>query len=530
MKVSRRDTLLGLSGLAAGARGDSLVFAEAPAPSTQGSDYADLQRRYDAIAAAGGGTLRLPAGVHNVTLVMHSRVVHLCGAGRNATILVPRNPDLPVFQQRYATAGWDAVTISDLTIKGSGKGTALDYGDTAADRFTGRTILRNVRFTGFSICVRRSSGNIGLYLEGCQFDAADYHIWGQSFRGADGLIMHDGVLSARDCHFQEAAKAVLYVDSSVPGSGQITFDTCTFESNPGFVFVFARFESRDGVPGISVRSCWNENNATGGSSHGIQLAGKYRSPAFLFADRVGLIEFSDTPPGAMVLLGDTSVVTRSCALDMLDVVEASPAATLTHYDARIFGDRVVPGLTRSLTNANQKNFGPTGAIFRLPHRIGIVRPRIDGAHAVGTCAAPMNVEGKRRVLSRSVPDAILPGLAASQQLDLVAGDAGYVATIAVPAPAYLAWTFSYRRISGAPVEFVIAGRAGISTQTTLDADAWTTIGGVAFIDRPLDQIGFLIRSAGPASIRIGGYQLICFPSRMAATEMLNDGLFRDQPV
>ncbi len=511
-----------------GASAAGLASVAGQSPSPTGSD--DLQRRYDALAKAGGGTLRLPAGIIRTALIMHSRTVHLSGEGRNATILVPIDSQLPVLRQSYSTARWDAVTISDLTIQGMGSGTALDYGDSEEDRFNGRTILRNVRFVGFEVCIRRPTGNIGLYLEDCQFDAADYHVWGKSFRGADGSIMHNGVLSARRCHFQEAVKAVLYVDSTVAGSGQIVFDECTFENNPGFVFVFARFESRDGVPGISVRSCWNEANGTGGTASELQLAGKRRKPVFLFADHVALIEFMDTPPGSMVLVGDTTVITRSCALDLLNVVEAHSAANITHYDARIFGDKAVAGLTRSLANGNQKNFGPTGAIFRLPHRVGIILPRISEAHAVGVCDRPMIVDGKRRMVTRSVDDAILPGVTVSQQLDLAAGDAGYVGMIAVPGPTYVAWTFTYRKIAGGDVEFVVAGRAGISTLIKLNMVDWTTIGGIAFIDQQLDQLGLLLRSTNAASVRIGGYQLICFPTRAAATEMLNDGLFRGRSV
>jgi len=529
--ASRREALLGLSGLAAGT-----TVAAVAAPISVGEHDPqvdpgnDLQRRYDALAAAGGGTLRLPVGTLRLALVMHSRAVHLRGEGRNATILAPRDAALPVLRQEYSTARWDAVTISDLTLQGAGEGIAIDYGNAAVDRFGGRTILRNVRLAGFETCIRRPSGNIGLYLEDCQFDDACFHIWGSSLRTTDGAIMHNGVLSAHRCHFQGATKAVLYTDSDVAGSGQIIFDQCLFEANPGFVFAFARFESRDGVPGISVRSCWNEANATGGNASALQLGGKHRTPVFLFADRVGSITFEDTPLGSVVLLGDTTIVTRSCALDLVELVEVDRAASLVHYDARIFGGNVVAGLTRSVANGNQKNFGPTGAIFRLPHRLGIIYPEINDAHAVGTCGAPMIVDGSRRMTTHSVPDAILPGVRTSQQLDLAAGDAGYAAMIAVPQPTYIAWTFAYRKISGGRLDFVVAGRAGVSTVTMLDAAEWTTIGGIAFVDRPLDQLGFLLRAAAGASVRMGGYQLICFPTRAAATEMLNDGLFRDRPV
>lgn len=501
--------------------------AEGQTPAEDISD--DIQRRYDALVAAGGGTLQLPAGRLRVSLDIHARTVHLRGAGRDATILTPRDPASPVLHLRYATAQWSAVTIADLTLRGGGTGVGLGYGADDADRFGG-TIVRNVKFTGFEKSISRPSGNIGLWLEDCEFEAADYHLWGRSVLGANGAVMHNGVLSARRCHFQEAAKAVLYADSTVAGSGQVVFDQCLFENNPGFVFVFDRFESREGVPGVSVRSCWNEANGTGGTASALTLGGRQRTPVFLFADRLGLIEFHDTPLGPVLLLGDTSLVTRSCALDLFAVEEADASASITHHEARIFGNRVVPGLTQSLTNANQKNTGPRGAIFRLPHRIGIVHPLLDLPHVASACRAPMIADGTRRLGTRTVADAILPSVIGSQQFDLDGNDGVFIATTAVPQAVWIAWTLAYRKITGAPPNLSVNGRMGVSVVAPLDASDWTTIGGIAFVDRPLDQLGFLLQATGRGSVCIGGYQLLCFPTRQAATEMLNDGLFREPAV
>lgn len=509
--------------------GTTTLLSASRQSSTNGTEPDDLQRRYDALAAGAGGTLTLGAGTYRTNLIMHSRTVHLRGAGRDATILVPADPSRPVLNQAYRNAEWSAVTIADLTIRGSGKGVAMDYGDSDADRFSGRTDLRNIRFTAFATCIRRATGNIGLSLHDCQFDTADYHIWGRGVRTADGSIMHNGVLTAQGCHFQGASKAVVYVESAIPGSGLIAFDQCLFENNPGSVFVFARFESRDGVPGISIRSCWNEANATGGDSSSILFGDRRQPPVFLLADRVAQIEFTDTPVGTMVLRGDTTVLTKACALDLLDVVASDPASNVTHDDARVFGGKVIDGLTRSLANGNQRNSGPAGAIFRLPHRIGIVHPEPTGVHSASTCITPLIVEGRRRVTTQSVADAVLPGMKISQQLEFLADDMGYVTSIAIPGRSFLAWTFTYRKVGGGDMEFVVAGREGVSTATTLGNPDWTTIGGVAFIERPLDQLGLLLRCTTPAAVRIGGYQMSTFTSRAAATEMINDRLFRAGP-
>ncbi|MEH3124150.1 MAG: hypothetical protein PGN16_19650 [Sphingomonas phyllosphaerae] len=510
--------------MAVGAGATSLLSASEKSTTRDGVGDC-LQQRYDALAAGGGGTLTLPPGTIYTNLRMHSRTVHLCGAGRGATILVPADPQKAVLSQAYRSADWSAVTIADLSIKGLGRGTAIDFGDDDADRYSGRTILRNISVTNFQFCIRRATGNIGITLYDCQFDSADYHIWGRAVRTSDGSIMHSGIIRAQGCHFQGATKAAIYVDSPTPGSGLITFEACLFENNPGSVFVFSRFEGRDGVPGISIQSCWNENNATADESSALQIGNRLQPPVFLFADRVAQIEFTDTPVGTMVLRGDTTVLTKRCALDLLNVIASDLAASITHDDARAFGGKVIDGVTRSIANGNQRNEGPAGPIFRVPHRIAIVHPKPTTPYLANSCDAPITLEGKRRITTKSVPDAVLPGMTSSQQVDFSAGDTSYAGLISTPERTFLAWTFTYRKISGANVEFVVAGSEGISTAASLNASDWTTIGGVAYIEHALDQLGFLLRCTEPSSIRIGGYQMITFSTRAAATAMINNGLF-----
>lgn len=501
-----------------------MVFASAQ--DAQALPGSELQRRYDALAAGAGGTLDIPAGKIVVSLDIHSRRVNLRGAGRGATILQAPDPRRPALAVRHADASWDAVTISDLTVEGVGNraGIGLGYRDDDDAIYAGRTILRNVKFSNLDTCISRPRGNIGLWIEDCQFEDANYHIRGEGRITSAGDVMHNGVLIARRCCFQRSSVAVLRCRSDVAGSGQIVFEECIFENNPGFVIVLERFESREAVPGVTLRSCWNENNATSNTT--LRVGGRDQSPAFLFADRVASVECVDTPVGSVVLLGDTSLTTRGCALDLFQIIYADPAASVVHHEARVFGDKIIDGITVSVTNANQKNEGSSGSIFRLPHRSAIIQPVIADPHSISQCQSPIIVTGSRKMATKSVQDAILPGKNISQEISLAEGDQIFLNDITMPAGMFVAWTFCFRLVGGIAPTFQVTGSLAITTIAPLDAVGWTTIGGITFVNAPIKQLGFWLRGRGSAELRIGGYQLVGFRTRTAANELLNDRLFR----
>jgi hypothetical protein len=100
--------------------GSTLAYAQFPCPT---SHDGSIQQALDNAAAAGGGTVFLPAGVFNVcqTLVIGSNV-HLRGAGRGATILRGSTAvggkfvDGAYLGTTIGAAGANNVTVSDLTI------------------------------------------------------------------------------------------------------------------------------------------------------------------------------------------------------------------------------------------------------------------------------------------------------------------------------------------------------------------------------------------------------------------------------
>jgi len=100
--------------------GGARAYAQFPCPT---SHDASIQQALNNAAAAGGGTVFLPAGVFNVcqTLVIGSNV-HLRGAGRGATILRGSTAvggkfvDGAYLGTTIGAAGANNVTVSDLTI------------------------------------------------------------------------------------------------------------------------------------------------------------------------------------------------------------------------------------------------------------------------------------------------------------------------------------------------------------------------------------------------------------------------------
>lgn len=527
MLTSRR-SLLAMSTVVAAGAGASIVRNQGDGPR---SDADALQMRYDTLVKAGGGTLSLPAGTIRTSLNLHSRLVHLRGAGRTATVLQSVDSTRPVLQAQYADAAWDAVTISDLTVAGQGqRGIGFGHDPDQRALHSGRTILRNVRFQDLETCVVRPNGNIGLWLEDCQFEDAAYHIRGTS-AAWNGQVMHGGVLVARQCHFQRATAAVVNLRSEVPGSGQVTFEECLFENNPGSVIVLERFESREGVPGVTLRSCWNEANATGGRDHRLTVDGQEYDPVFLFAKDVAAIELHDTPPGKTVLIGETSLTTRASALDMFEVVLADRSATIAHHEARLFGGRTIAGTTHSLTNANLKNEGPTGGFFHLLPRAMVSRTAVAGANDTNACRAPILLRGTRNIQTRPAADAILPGEERSQDIFLDTKDHVFLNALDTLAPdQFVLWTFAYRWLGGDAPELQVTGDAALSTVTSLARSDWSTLGGIALARTRIKSLGFWLRAEGAGQIRIGGYQLLCFPTRQAATDMLNARLFVERPA
>lgn len=395
--------------------------APAPAVESVGDASPNFQARYDRIAATGGGVLAIPAGRFPVNLVLHSRGVHLSGAGRGATQLVPRDPALPVLRAAYREGSWDYVTIANLDIGGiGGRGVGFAAGAgayTTGDEFAGRTRFVNTGFADLTICIQRHAGQIGLAIEQCGFGAADYHLHSIANKRGRGEIMHAGILTARDCHFTGARIAIAYFDSPTPGTGGVFFDTCIMERNPGFVFFVAAFPNIDATTDFVIRDCWNEGNATAAV---VQVMARREPVRYATFCNTGMVRFEGTPLGPLTLR-NAVVETRNCPLDNLSTVDRDAASTLQHHNARGFGGYAPLGLTTTVAAAAQSEPPGRALTFVLPARTARVAMPAENILISLTGDAPLTLVGSVSVATRPAEEAALPGVTRSQRVALRPG-------------------------------------------------------------------------------------------------------------
>lgn len=489
-------------------------------------DAIDLQVRYDLLAAKGGGVLSLPPGLFATNLRLHSRHVHIAGAGRGATRLVPLDQTQPVLRALYREGSWNYVTIANLDIVGKdGQGIGFAAGADAyvtGDEFAGRTRFVNVGFADLSCAIRRDAGQIGLSLDQCTFASADYHLYSTANQPGRGEIMHAGVLSARDCHFTGARSAVAYLDSPVAGTGAVLFDNCIMERNPGFVFYIPAFANVDATTDFVVRDCWNERNAIAGRT---EVNGTDLPVCYGYFANAAMVRFDGTPLGPLKLR-NTSVDTYRCPLDNLSSVDRDGRSTIRHHEARGFGSYAPIGMVIGLAAALQNDPPGRALSFVLPPRTRLTKLRTGQVLQASSARDPFVLVGSVSVTTRSEPEGGLPGVRASQRVALRRGMEIFPPPAVVPPGSWLAWLFVYRLASGQAPFFQVSGDRGISTRRRLAASEWETLGGMAEIAPGANEISLWMIQEGEASeIVLGGYNLVAFPTRQAALDFLNSGDF-----
>lgn len=481
-----------------------------------GSSPDRIQQMYDALAAGGGGTLYFAAGTHKVSLALNSRAVRIAGAGMGATILTPAAPNQPVLEAGYNSGSWSIVEVADLSIEGNGTEIGFRAGHQPRhplDEYAGRTLFRNVRFDRLQTCISRPYGQIGLWLQNCVFGSAEYHLYSIG-TVVPGDPMHAGNLVARDCHFSGASKAVFLMKSQAIGTGQITLDHCIMELNPGYVFYIEALNGVEGVPGMLIKSCWNEQNATATSV----TIGEPQGPVYAFMKNTGMIRFEDTPLGDL-RLENATVVTRDCALDLLKSVAVDRMSTLTHHDARGFGTFAPKGLVVSVAAAYQ--FGPNRALsFAMPPREWHAFSEPNGqmllSHRTGKIAlndgALSSVAAEE---SLAVPTQAVR-IAAADHLQLLP-------ISAAPRKHWLAWIIDCRLAAGSPVTLNLTGTSGVSSGFPIDHTSFRSVAGMTWCDAPVDALHFELTGSGlgASTVEIGRYEVMAFERRQDALAYLN---------
>lgn len=486
----------------------------------------NLQQQYDDLAKNGGGVLNIPAGVIATNLTLHSRKVHICGAGRGATILTPGDPDRPVLQATYRDGSWNYVSIANLDLKGaSGRGIGFAAGANTyvrGDEYAGRTRFTNVGFSNLDIAIQRLAGEIGLIIEQCGFDSAKYHLFSTSHPHGTGSAMHSGIVTVRDCHFTGAQSAVAYFDSSVAGTGGVLFDNCVMERNPGFVFYVNAFANVDATTDFVVRDCWNESNATLPRAH---MPNGAEAVCYGSFRNTGMVRFIGTPLGSLTLR-NAVVATYACPLDNLSSADLDRSSTLQHHDARGFGGYAPIGMTDSVAASAQSDPPGRALTFLLKPRSKLVALPRSAVLLTSQVTQPLTLTGTNTVRTQSVPDSILPGRRISQRLKLLPGMRVFPSPVAVSPRSWLVWLLIYRVLNGPGPTFQVSGDRGISAKRSLNSNNWQTIGGTAAVMPGAKKISlWLMQDEVASEILIGGYNLVSFESRQAALDFINSGHF-----
>lgn len=474
-------------------------------------DSAAVQRAYDALAADGGGLLFFPAGRYRVALEMRNRSVHLIGEGRGATILIPATDDGVALRALYREGSWGVVSIRHMTIRGRDRqGVGFQCGADSYgrhDEYTGATAFSGVEFDQLRICIARPYGSIGLWVDQCQFGAADYHFWSRSrTAGAESDAMHAGCLIVTRCHMQGFEKAMSYIDSSVD-SGQVSFENNVFELAPGFVAYVRAFNDASGTPGMVFRSNWNEATATG---RNIEVEGR-RHPraAFLFAEDVpSAIRMEDTPLGALELVG-SGVETRNCNLENLNDLVSDGGSTVTHHGARRFSG-TAPGRTVSLSQPVNPR-GLRTPWFRM--RPDAFEGRLEGRPSAMMLdgAQPIAMEGE--------------AARASGTISLSAGGRKLLAEHVTPAAgAWLVTVYVYRVVAGEGFDIDVNGTSGVTGVGRASSKTWEALVNVSEVPGPQAQrvtVYHSARSATRAEVR--RIALLPFPTLEQALDFVNAG-------
>lgn len=197
----------------------------------------DIQTAIDKVAAAGGGTVRLPAGTFYPTAdITGYSSVSLVGSGRDLTIIDFNNGAYGIKYHGDSTTYKQSFEISNLTVK--------DSEDSVAGisiKYSAYWSIDNIRVTG--------SGNTGLYL---------------------GAVSYFRV---ENSYFDSNSAGGLYCSGEAVGVGQgsayFTITNCFAKSNLGSGFEFFSDSSTAKCSFFSLNNCVSNNN----SDHGYKFSG-----------------------------------------------------------------------------------------------------------------------------------------------------------------------------------------------------------------------------------------------------------------
>lgn len=487
-------------------------------------DSRAIQLAYDTLTRT-GGTLVFPKGKYRVSLKLTSRNVHLIGEGRGATVLQAKDANSPILRALYREGSWDAVTISDMSLSGVGtnEGNGFVAGEDEYgrhDEYTGGTFFSRVQFTNFDKCISRPYGSIGLWIDGCQFGRANFHIWSKgSAQGPDRDIMHAGCVIVSRCHMDYFLKAMFYIDSREGDCGQVVFDYNIFEAGPGFVAYFRSLNSSGGVPGIVFRSNWNENTAT---AKNLVIEGRAHADArFLYAENVAsAIRFEDTPLGTCELIG-SALQTDNCNLQNLTMLKADAASTSIHTMARMFSGTSPAHVSTIAHPPNAK--GLRTPWFRMP--LPFMRASSQGGKVVMRYDAQQPItllqDGPVKSVTQLAGNPFGDGNA--QRISLASSpNTPFAQTATLKGSGWLLTTYIYKLLSESPVRITITGTKGISGEGEMVSREWEMLANISkFICDKEENVTVYHRSDNGSNLLAARVAMISFERLQDAVDFLN---------
>jgi hypothetical protein len=489
--------------------------------------FGTAQQALTELVARGGDTLTVDRGTAG-PIDIATRTINVRGKGIGPSIVSPATADGVAIRYSSTEGSWRPVVVSDLQVTGTGtlQGQGFRAGPnsyTANAEYVGRAIIERTRFSNLDKSIVRPFGNIGMWINECDFTSANYHLHFVANDGTNGDVMHAGNFGVTNCHMIGAELASVYIEGDVQGTGQATFINCIPEYNPGYAFYFNGFATVGG-PGINVFASWNEGNYTAAS---VTVAGETAAPVFCRALRSEAIYFHDTQLGPFRLT-KSSVVSNQCEMNILTAIETDADSTIIHYNARCFSG-TAKGLTMSIGGVAQQPAALNAGSFAMPvpstmraNMPNLVRG-FSGQTAIAFTGTTL------RNSSDVNNDPALPApFNRTQELTINNGETLLPsATFTIPAGKWLVWQYIARIKSGPAITVNITGNSGIGGAFTIEGSAWRCY--TAIIKNAGTAIAnesfYHYHGGATTVLGIGGIALVSFDTAQEALAYANSGAF-----
>lgn len=489
----------------------------------------EAQAAYD-YATASWTTLAFPSAGNSsayyaVSFNLTSSYVAIVGSGFVATQFRPTTTTGTVFTLADTSGTAAPLQMRDFNITGQGSRQGVGiYHYSTGSASSGRELVERCQFNNLDIAVSRASGNFTTWYRDNFFVGTNYHFYNE-----DETWGHAGDITISGGEMRGANKACFYIDSTLGQSGKIVIENVTIQANDGYVlFVKNCNVTGVGVPAPTMRDCWNEGNALGGS---ITVGGVTGAPVWGYFQNCGMWLLDNTPPGPMTLINST-VKTMNCDLTYANPTTIDSTSVLTHDNARWINYANIPGLVNSIAHIESGASGPPfqGAWCQMNSLTGLAAA--NGATQVLRADGSANITftGTSTINTTSQTVTAISGLTTVQRLTM--GSAGNWESPnsgagPIASGLYLAFVFCGRLVSGTAPTF----RFGLATadlhtlSQTLSDTGFVTYKAMVPLTAATAYAGLRVSASAAATIDIAGYAVETFSSASLAMEFLNSTAF-----